>query len=164
MRTYSNLWSDKLPLIASQVLLVSNPRVKLSLSRSAYENNNELKSSVWLIHVKKYLVRAIIEFLHEKIPLRTVLRVREFEPSLFEPGVCFNIKWIGKLPGPTNEFDRFLVSETGECERPKFYCSCGTKRCTHVFKFKICWLASGTLYISVGTATRQLSILAEQQI
>ena len=46
--------------------------------------------------------------------------------------------------------------------------SCGTKRC--IFKLKICWLASGTLYISVGTAARQLSLLAlkinlaEQQI
>ena len=34
----------------------------------------------------------------------------------------FNIKCIGKLPGPTNEFERSLVSETGEFERPKFDC------------------------------------------
>ena len=35
----------------------------------------------------------------------------------------FNIKCIGKLPGPTNEFERSLVFETGEFERPKFDCS-----------------------------------------
>ena len=34
-----------------------------------------------------------------KIALRTVLWVREFEPSLFDPCVYFNIKCIGKLPG-----------------------------------------------------------------
>ena len=34
----------------------------------------------------------------------------------------FNIKCIGKLPGPTNEFKRSLVLETGEFERPKFEC------------------------------------------
>ena len=77
---------------------------------------------MWLIHVKKYLVRAIIAFLHEKIALRTVLRVREFEPSLFEPGVYFNIKCIGKLPEPTNEFEWSLVFDTGKFERPKFDC------------------------------------------
>ena len=58
-----------------------------------------------------------------KIALRTVLWVREFEPSLFEPGVYFNIKCIGKLLGPTNEFEQSLVFETGEFERPKFDCS-----------------------------------------
>ena len=42
--------------------------------------------------------------------------------SLFEPGVYFNIKWIGELPGPTNEFERSLVFERGEFERPKFDC------------------------------------------
>ena len=52
-----------------------------------------------------------------------VLWVREFEPSLFEPGVYFNIKCIGKLPGPTNEFERSLVFDTGEFERPKFDCT-----------------------------------------
>ena len=52
-----------------------------------------------------------------------MLSVREFEPSLFEPGVYFNIKCIGKLPGPTNEFERSLVFETGEFERPKFDCN-----------------------------------------
>ena len=57
-----------------------------------------------------------------KIALRTVLWVREFEPSLFEPGVYFTIKCIGKLPGPRNEFQRSLVFETGEFERPKFDC------------------------------------------
>ena len=46
----------------------------------------------------------------------------EFEPSLFEPGVYFNIKCIGKLPGVTNEFERSLVFETGKFERPKFDC------------------------------------------
>ena len=35
----------------------------------------------------------------------------------------FNIKCIGKLPGPTNEFERSLVFETGEFERPKFDCT-----------------------------------------
>ena len=34
----------------------------------------------------------------------------------------FNIKRIGKLLGPTNEFERSLVFETGEFERPKFDC------------------------------------------
>ena len=34
----------------------------------------------------------------------------------------FNIKCIGKLPGPTNEFERSLVFETGEFERLKFDC------------------------------------------
>ena len=34
----------------------------------------------------------------------------------------FNIKCIGKLPGPTNEFERFLVLETSEFEQPKFDC------------------------------------------
>ena len=43
---------------------------------------------------------------------------------MFEPGVYFNIKCIGKLPGPTNEFERSLVFETGEFERPKLDCSC----------------------------------------
>ena len=35
----------------------------------------------------------------------------------------FNIKCIGKVPGPTNEFERSLVFETGEFERPKFDCT-----------------------------------------
>ena len=35
----------------------------------------------------------------------------------------FNIKRMGKLPGPTKEFERSLVFETGEFERPKFDCS-----------------------------------------
>ena len=35
----------------------------------------------------------------------------------------FNIKCIGKLPGLTNEFERYLVFETGEFERPKFDCN-----------------------------------------
>ena len=51
-----------------------------------------------------------------------MLWVRGFEPSLFEPGVYFNIKCIGKLLGPTNEFERSMVFETGEFERPKFDC------------------------------------------
>ena len=34
----------------------------------------------------------------------------------------FNIKCIGKLPGPTNKFERSLVFETGEFERPKLDC------------------------------------------
>ena len=55
-----------------------------------------------------------------KIALRTVLWVWEFEPSLFEPWVDFNIKCIGKLPGPTDKFERSLVFETGEFERPEF--------------------------------------------
>ena len=68
---------------------------------------------------KLYLVRAIIAFLHEKSPCG---RCFEFEPSLFEPEVYFNIKCIGKLPGPRNKFERSLVFETGEFERPKFDC------------------------------------------
>ena len=43
-------WSDELPLIARQL---GNPRAKSSLSRSACENNIELKLSIWLIYVKK---------------------------------------------------------------------------------------------------------------
>ena len=43
---------------------------------------------------------------------------------MFQPGVYFNIKCMGKLPGPTNEFERSLVFETGEFERPKFDCNC----------------------------------------
>ena len=35
---------------------------------------------------------------------------------------AFNIKCKGKLPRPTNEFERSLVFETGEFERPKFDC------------------------------------------
>ena len=35
----------------------------------------------------------------------------------------FNIKCIGKLLGPTNEFERSMVFETGEFERPKFDCT-----------------------------------------
>ena len=35
----------------------------------------------------------------------------------------FNIKCIGKLLGPTNEFEQSLVLETGEFERPKFDCT-----------------------------------------
>ena len=49
--------------------------------------------------------------------------IREFEPSLFEPGMYFNIKCLGKSSGPTNEFKGSLVFETGEFERPKFDCS-----------------------------------------
>ena len=35
----------------------------------------------------------------------------------------FHIKCIGKLPGPTNEFEQSLVYETGEFERPKIDCT-----------------------------------------
>ena len=59
-------------------------------------------------------------FLHEKSPRRPCF---EFEPSLFEPGVYFNIKCIGKLLGPMNEFERSLVFQTGKFERPKFDCT-----------------------------------------
>ena len=34
----------------------------------------------------------------------------------------FDIKCIGKLLGPMNEFERSLVFETGEFERPKIDC------------------------------------------
>ena len=34
----------------------------------------------------------------------------------------FNTKCNGKLPGPTNEFERSLVFETSDLERPKFDC------------------------------------------
>ena len=51
-----------------------------------------------------------------------MLWVRKLDSSLFEPGVNFNIKCIGKSPGLTNEFERSLVFETGEFERPKFDC------------------------------------------
>ena len=46
----------------------------------------------------------------------------------------FNINCIGKLPGPTNEFERSLVFETGEFERPKFDCS------TRIIGFHQLWL------------------------
>ena len=58
-------------------------------------------------------------FFHEKSSCGPCF---EFEPSLFEPGVNFKIKYMGKLLGPTNEFERSLVFETGEFERPKFDC------------------------------------------
>ena len=58
--TSENLLKSLIWLIAANCFTRSarqlgNPMVNLksSLSRSAYENNNELKSSVWLIHVKK---------------------------------------------------------------------------------------------------------------
>ena len=35
----------------------------------------------------------------------------------------FNIKCMGKLQGPRNEFERSLVFETGEFERPKIDCT-----------------------------------------
>ena len=35
----------------------------------------------------------------------------------------FNIKCIGKLPGPTNQFEQSLEFETGEFELPKFDCT-----------------------------------------
>ena len=41
----------------------------------------------------------------------------------------FNIKCIGKLLGPRNEFERSLVFETGEFERPKFDCTLETSTC-----------------------------------
>ena len=37
--------------------------------------------------------------------------------------MIFNNKCIGKLQGPTNEFEQTLVFETGEFERPKFDCN-----------------------------------------
>ena len=50
----------------------------------------------------------------------SVFCVLEFEPSLFEPGVYFYIKYIGKYPGLTNEFQRSMVFKTDKFERPKF--------------------------------------------
>ena len=44
-----------------------------------------------------------------------------------------NIKCIGKLPGPTNEFERSLVFETGEFERPKFDCILVIFSCSFYF-------------------------------
>ena len=34
----------------------------------------------------------------------------------------FSIKYMGKLMGPTTEFQRSMVFETGEFERPKMDC------------------------------------------
>ena len=79
--------------------------------------------------VKKYLVRAIIAFLHEKATCRPCF---EFEPLLFEPGVYFNIKCIEKWLGLTNEFERSLVFETGEFERPMFDCTWSSCTCYKV--------------------------------
>ena len=42
--------------------------------------------------------------LYIKIILGSVISVREFEPSLFKPRVYVYIKYIGNLPGLTNEF------------------------------------------------------------
>ena len=55
-----------------------------------------------------------------------------FEPSLFQPGVYFNITCIGKLPGPTNEFERSLVFETGEFERQSL--TVYTKNAKNIFR------------------------------
>ena len=46
----------------------------------------------------------------------------------------FNIKCIGKLPGPTNEFERPLVFDTSEFERPKFDCIRRINRVSEGFK------------------------------
>ena len=48
----------------------------------------------------------------------------------------FNIKCMGKLPGPTNEFEGSLVFETGEFERPKFDCKC------HKITYKLRFIAN----------------------
>ena len=45
-----------------------------------------------------------------------------FEPSVFEPGVYFYIKYIGNPPVLANEFQQSMVFETGEFKRPKFDC------------------------------------------
>ena len=55
-------------------------------------------------------------------PADRALNSRVRAIAVREPGEYFNIKCIGKLPGPTNEFERSLVFETGEFERPKFDC------------------------------------------
>ena len=68
---------------------------------------------------KEIFGSTIIAFYMEKSPCGLCF---EFEQSLLESGVYFNIKCIGKLPGPTNEFEGCLVFETGEFERPKFDC------------------------------------------
>ena len=47
----------------------------------------------------------------------------EFEPSLFKPGGYFYIKYIGKWPRLTNEFQRSMVFETDEFEQPEFDCN-----------------------------------------
>ena len=48
-------------------------------------------------------------------------------------GVFF-IKYIGNLPGLTNEFWQSMVFETGRVERPKFNCtSCGKTFCRNQF-------------------------------
>ena len=52
-----------------------------------------------------------------KIALRTALWVWEFEPLLFEPGVYFNIKCIGKLQGPTNEFERWCSRQASSSDQ-----------------------------------------------
>ena len=49
----------------------------------------------------------------------------------------FNIKCIGKLTGPTNEFERSLVFETGEFERPKFDCISRIFSILHKITFKM---------------------------
>ena len=54
----------------------------------------------------------------------------------------FNIKCIGKLLGPTNEFERSLVFETGEFERSKFDCTCGMFKPTHMILVLILYAIS----------------------
>ena len=42
----------------------------------------------------------------------------------------FYTEYIGKLPGLTNEFQRSMVFETDEFERPKFHCISLYEVCT----------------------------------
>ena len=50
----------------------------------------------------------------------------------------FNIKCIGKLPGPTNEFEPSLVFETGVFQRPKFDCTFNSNTGVEVIKLVSC--------------------------
>ena len=56
----------------------------------------------------------------------------------------FNIKCIGELQGPTDEFEGSLVVETGEFERPKFDCIIPTVKKT----FRDFWIAIHRLHDS----------------
>ena len=67
----------------------------------------------------------------------------------------FNIKCIGKLSGPTNEFERSQVFETGEFERPKFDCNYKMTiltrhqkltECKQPINYSVCTLKSMSAY------------------
>ena len=59
-------------------------------------------------------------FIHKKLPCGSCFAFESSSHRCFEPGGYFYIKYIGNSPGLRNEFQRSMVLETGEFERPKF--------------------------------------------